>query len=135
MNNLWVLTKNSGNLLKASFRVWRKANPSMLSSYQFYLLLAYRSVVWKGPKKILKFKFSYKELSSCHDQIAVPKNAQNSRRSSCSSSSSSSLPNLDKSDEFIKTAGINKRPGVPLGLRFLNKTFSLLIRANCQLFI
>jgi hypothetical protein len=28
------------------------------------------------------------------------------------------IPQIQPDEEFIKTAGINKRPGVPLGLRF-----------------
>jgi len=28
------------------------------------------------------------------------------------------IPQIQPDEEFIKTAGINKRPGVPLGIRF-----------------
>ena len=37
------------------------------------------------------------------------------------------IPKIQPDEEFIKTAGINKRPGVPLGLRFAKTPENLFI--------
>jgi len=62
-----------------------------------------------------------KSLLACHDSIASPKTrnplSSTSENVSQSEEGRNSIPQLQEHEEFIKTAGIIKKPGIPLGLR------------------
>lgn len=65
-----------------------------------------------------------KELASCHDQIAIENLIEKPRPLE---SPEDMIPKIQPDEEFIKTAGINKRAGVPLGLSVVDRGDDIII--------
>jgi len=74
---------------------------------------------------------NFKSLLACHDSIASPKTPNPVPNENVSQSeegnSRNSIPQLQEHEEFIKTAGIIKKPGIPLGLSVIDRGSDIII--------
>lgn len=80
------------------------------------------------PEKELKQLLSsrrMKQLASCHDKIVASEHCP--KAASDENEENVKIPQIQPDEEFIKTAGINKRPGVPLGLSVVDRGNDIII--------